>query len=229
MNQETSVKIVKSKKRVVRPGFSDRFHCVTFELAADGLTPLSCHVWAHQDYPEGDLERVARRLLSRYLLDLAKTAEAGSFSELEIDALWEEINQALPVEAGRNPSVPRPVGQIENRTARIARYVLDGHKPVPCDDLATWTSWMATPKRWVQNTQLSDSCGNQVRICTAFLGLDMNFGIGETILFETMVLGGIFDRELYRYCTWTEAKQEPAKRCRSIRTYKRHENWLAVR
>ena len=58
MHQPNSVKVVKIKKLVARPGFSDRFHCVTFELAAEGLTPLSCQVWVDPAYPEGALERV---------------------------------------------------------------------------------------------------------------------------------------------------------------------------
>jgi hypothetical protein len=33
----------------------------------------------------------------------------------------------------------------------------------------------------------------------------MNFGVDEPVLFETTVLGGHYDRELFRYCTWQEA------------------------
>jgi len=34
----------------------------------------------------------------------------------------------------------------------------------------------------------------------------MSFGDDSPVLFETMVLGGTRDRELYRYCTWEEAQ-----------------------
>ena len=67
---------------------------------------------------------------------------------------------------------------------------------------------MNTPERWVEDALLSDRADNQVRVCTVFLGLDLGFGSAERpILFETMVLGGIWDRALYRYCTWREAQK----------------------
>ena len=58
----------------------------------------------------------------------------------------------------------------------------------------------------MQDSQFIDSARNPVRVCTVFLGIDVAFGDGEPILFETMVLGGAHDRELYRYCTWQEAE-----------------------
>jgi hypothetical protein len=70
----------------------------------------------------------------------------------------------------------------------------------------------------VQDTQFVDSAHNQVRVSTAFLGVDVNFGDGEPILFETVVLGGPSDWELYRYSTWGEAKQGHAavvQRCKA--------------
>jgi hypothetical protein len=100
---------------------------------------------------------------------------------------------------------------------RIDRYILDGHDPVPCEDLATWTMWMESPHRLVQDTQLIDSAHNRVRVCTAFLGVDVNFGNGERILFETVVFGGPYDWELYRYGTWKEAEEGHAavvQRCK---------------
>ena len=90
---------------------------------------------------------------------------------------------------------------------RIDRYILNGHDPIPCDDLATWTNWMEGPDRLVRDTQLIDPARNRVRVCTAFLGVDVNFGDGELILFETVIFGGPCDWNLYRYCTWEEAQQ----------------------
>lgn len=89
---------------------------------------------------------------------------------------------------------------------RIERYKLNGHDPILCEDLVSWLRWMETTGRWVQDSQFIDSARNPVRVCTVFLGIDMGFGEGEPILFETMVLGGTRDRELYRYCTWQEAE-----------------------
>ena len=75
----------------------------------------------------------------------------------------------------------------------IERYILNGHDPVPCDDLATWTNWMEGPDRLVLDTQFIDPARNRVRVCTAFLGIDVNFGDGESILFETVIFGGYCD------------------------------------
>ena len=100
---------------------------------------------------------------------------------------------------------------------RIDRYTLNEHEPILCEDLATWTAWMETPQRLVRDTQLVDAAHNRVRVCTAFLGIDVNFGDGEAILFETVIFGGPCDWELYRYCTWEEAEQGHAaivERCR---------------
>ena len=53
--------------------------------------------------------------------------------------------------------------------------------------------------RLVQDIQLIDAAHNLVRVCTAFLGVDVNFGDGAPVLFETVVFGGPYDWELYRY------------------------------
>jgi hypothetical protein len=101
---------------------------------------------------------------------------------------------------------------------RIDRYILNVHDPIRCEDVATWTVWMESPDRLVQDTQFLDSAHNRVRVCTAFLGVDVNFGDGEPILFETVVFGGPCDWELYRYCTWEEAEQghaEVVQRCKA--------------
>ena len=100
---------------------------------------------------------------------------------------------------------------------RIDRYTLNEHEPILCEDLATWTAWMETTQRLVRDTQLVDAAHNRVRVCTAFLGVDVNFGDGEPILFETVIFGGPCDWELYRYCTWEEAEQGHAaivERCK---------------
>ena len=101
---------------------------------------------------------------------------------------------------------------------RIERFILNNHDPVVCEDLNTWARWMETPERLVQDTKLIDSVHNDVRVCTAFLGVDVNFGDGEPILFETVVFGGPHDWELYRYRTWEEAEQGHAaivERCKT--------------
>ena len=49
---------------------------------------------------------------------------------------------------------------------------------------------MEGPDRLVLDTQFIDPARNRVRVCTAFLGVDVNFGDGEPILFETVIFGG---------------------------------------
>ncbi len=55
-------------------------------------------------------------------------------------------------------------------------------------------------------------CGNtfkigndSVKVSTVFLNIDHGDGIGDPILFETMVFGGEYDGYQERYCTYDEA------------------------
>jgi len=45
MHEQSDIKVTKIDRRVLRPGFADRFHCVTFEWVADGLVQSSFKVW----------------------------------------------------------------------------------------------------------------------------------------------------------------------------------------
>jgi hypothetical protein len=68
-------------------------------------------------------------------------------------------------------------------------YILDGHTPVPCDDVFLWAHWHHTADRRVAKTQLGD-----VEISTVFLGTNVSIGEETPLLFETMVFGGERDR-----------------------------------
>ena len=84
------------------------------------------------------------------------------------------------------------------------RYILDGHKPVECDDVIEWAKWFESNNRTVAKTKIS----KDVDVSTVFLGLDHNFLCedGKPLLFETMIFGGKLDQELWRYSTWEEAE-----------------------
>lgn len=93
----------------------------------------------------------------------------------------------------------------------IHYYILDGHTPVPCDDLLVWAHWYEHADRHVAWTEFEDG----TFVSTVFLGLDHSFsnGVGPPILFETMI--GKHDRETsantwedhqWRYATWQEAE-----------------------
>lgn len=83
------------------------------------------------------------------------------------------------------------------------KYILEGTKPVRCDDLTHWAKWFDTANRHVGIYE-----ENGVKVSTVFLGIDHNFGSNaEPILFETMVFGGHLDGEMSRYHTWEEASR----------------------
>ena len=82
------------------------------------------------------------------------------------------------------------------------RYILEGHIPVPCEDLMEWGDWFQKADRHVAETTIKPD----VSVSTVFLGLDHNHaGNGEPVLFETMVFGGENDQDMDRYSTWEEA------------------------
>ena len=104
-------------------------------------------------------------------------------------------------------------GRSEASTAMIGKYVLNQHKePVLLDDLQLWASFFEEDeKRIVKQeyvTVLGELCSpfKHPWVSTVFLGLDHNFmGKGPPIVFESMVFGGPFNHEMWRYATWDEA------------------------
>ena len=82
------------------------------------------------------------------------------------------------------------------------KYILDGHKPILCDDLMKWAKWFETADRQIAKTSISD----EITVSTVFLGLNHNYGDGEPVLFETMIFGGELDEQIQRYSTWEEAE-----------------------
>jgi len=93
----------------------------------------------------------------------------------------------------------------------IARYILNGREPVLCEDLQAWTRWMDGPGRIVEQSDLTDFAHNAGRVCTTFLGIDVDFAVEKPVLFETLVVGGYYDGELYRYYSWQQAEQGHAR------------------
>lgn len=79
-------------------------------------------------------------------------------------------------------------------------YILDGHTPVPCDDILKWAECFGKADRHVAKDSVGD-----VKISTVFLGLDHGFSGGPPLFFETMIFGGKHDGYQDRYSTWDEA------------------------
>jgi hypothetical protein len=87
MYEQNELKATKIEKLVARPGFAGRFHRVTFVWLDGGLVDSSFQVWVPREYPEANLERVARTFLWRRLLDFAELSKAGALAEQEIGAI----------------------------------------------------------------------------------------------------------------------------------------------
>ena len=93
------------------------------------------------------------------------------------------------------------------------KYILTRHIPIPCDDLMVWANWFETAKRHVA----SDHIG-KVYISTVFLGIDHSFGIGEPLLFETMIFGGKHHDYQTRCSTWEEAEKMHKKALKLVKS-----------
>lgn len=101
-----------------------------------------------------------------------------------------------------------------------AKYMLLGHKVVVTHDLFEWARWFETANRVVRHTYTEFHW-----VSTVFVGIDMGFGEGPPIVFETMA----FEKERHlvrftdangqvqeyeareefetrRYATWEEAE-----------------------
>lgn len=95
----------------------------------------------------------------------------------------------------------------------MGHYILEGHTPVPVDDVLLWGRWFATADRQVALTTLAD--GTQVS--TVFLGLDHSLRpLGPPLLFETMVFRDGRDEAYDRYSTWEEAVAGHAAMCTRV-------------
>ncbi len=90
------------------------------------------------------------------------------------------------------------------------KYILNGHRPVPCEDLMTWAKWFGTADRTVAKTLIDG-----VEVSTVFLGLDHRFSNGPPLLFETVVFGPE-NEECDRYSTWEEAEAGHREMCRMV-------------
>jgi hypothetical protein len=89
----------------------------------------------------------------------------------------------------------------------MQKYILDGHTPVPTNDLMEWARFFEnSDARRVAETHVGD-----VRVSTVFLGLDHRFTNGEPLIFETMIFGGEHDGYCERCSTWKGAEYEHRK------------------
>ncbi len=104
-----------------------------------------------------------------------------------------------------------------DRRVMHGRYILDDEgNPVVEEDILKWGHWFETNDRHVADDKV-----NGVRISTVFLGLDHNFsfadGMGDPVLWETMVFGGTYDQEMDRYTSKDDALAGHARWVKKVR------------
>lgn len=90
------------------------------------------------------------------------------------------------------------------------RYITDKDgNPIPCPDLMAWAEWFENSEHEAVLQDVSkDEEGNVVGVSTVFLGLNFNFSReGPPILWETLISGGPYDGEIWRYSSLKEARE----------------------
>lgn len=92
------------------------------------------------------------------------------------------------------------------------KYILDGKRAVPCDDLMEWGRAFEAADRRVCHDQIGD-----IRISTVFLGVDHKWGDGPPLLFETMIFGGTHDQYQKRCSTWEQAEAMHAEALKLVK------------
>lgn len=80
-------------------------------------------------------------------------------------------------------------------------YVLEGTIPRPA---ASFDEWARGMEDGLSRIVATDELRGAV-ISTVFIGLDVAFGEGEPVLFETLVQGGPYHNRVERYGTWKAA------------------------
>lgn len=84
---------------------------------------------------------------------------------------------------------------VASRTVRPARSIRDWEANYAVD----------SDLRRVGGAWICDQIGERCAISTVFLGINHAFGSGPPKLFETLVMGGRLDQEIWRYATWDDA------------------------
>lgn len=98
---------------------------------------------------------------------------------------------------------------------RPRHFILRSDNSVEEVDLMTWALWLEEcGSRHVGYTQVN----SQVTVSTVFLGLDMRFfGDGPPILFETLIMGGPHNGDMWRYSSWDDAESGHAMSVKKAR------------
>ena len=77
MDGDATVRILTVEHDVARPGFDERFHRVSFEIASGDMEPFTVPIWVHGAFPRTEVNAVARTFLAACLRDAADAARQG--------------------------------------------------------------------------------------------------------------------------------------------------------
>lgn len=77
MDGDATVRITTVEHDVARPGFDDRFHRMSFEIASGDMEPFTVSIWVHGAFPQTEINAVARTFLAACLRDAADAASQG--------------------------------------------------------------------------------------------------------------------------------------------------------
>lgn len=147
------------------------------------------------------LERVTRRAMGQtWSAGTAKTYDEavrkGDTRERRSKA-WRWKRRAL---------LPYLVQPFVQRWAHIGlahgHYIERDGIPKMATSLLVWALWTENADRQIAETFVRD-----VRVSTVFLGLDVNYGHGTPVVYETMIFGGKHDQYQERYSTRAEAME----------------------
>lgn len=100
-------------------------------------------------------------------------------------------------------------------------FILDGHKAIVCEDPMTWAKSFEDADSRVAKTDMGKLFKTNrfepVMVSTVFLGLNHRWDDGPPLIFETMIFGGEFDQEQWRYSTWEEAEEGHKRAVKKVR------------
>lgn len=88
-------------------------------------------------------------------------------------------------------------------------YVLDGHTPVPCDDVNEWGEWFQD----AAGRRVAETADGEITISTVFTGTDTHL---DGKMFETMVFDGVLNETQVRCATWEEAEEQHREMVRQV-------------
>lgn len=88
------------------------------------------------------------------------------------------------------------------------KYILEGKKPIPENDVIKWGRWVENTKNRIVKQESLEILGKEIYASTVFLGLDHSFGGSKPLLFETLIRDEKGNELLMeRYSTWEEAEE----------------------